>query len=292
MAADCLIKSWIFFTLCRCASNLWSHLLQMRGPPLSTLLLLLFLTFSPLISFRCSWRLRLTSRMRFPWSRITLILSASDRLSRRTSSSLVHLSSSSSVRPEMSSAGLSLFAMDSWRLGCGWGWSGGVAFSIGTAPPAPTKGRKHSRVRQAAPLASNRPAEVEEAGYRLVISGIVRPLCCPPLSHSLIEQQLTMPGWVQHGGEDAVDSLSLHHPTLCSGCTAWSRSGRRWKWKKVYLDVKAVRDREEGFICAKQRQGEEKALPFSPPLCLSLLKLSPPPEVCASVNTQLSYSAT
>lgn len=87
------------------------------------------LTFSPLISFRCSWRLRLTSRMRLPWSRMTLILSASERRSLRTRSSLVHLSSSSSLRPEMSSAGLSVFAIDSWS----WGWGGGVAFSIGTA---------------------------------------------------------------------------------------------------------------------------------------------------------------
>lgn len=95
------------------------------------------LTFSPLISFRCSWRLRLTSRMRFPWSRITLILSASERRSRRTRSSLVHFSMSSSLSPEMSSAGLSVFAMDSWS----WGW-GGVALSIGTAPPAPVGGLK------------------------------------------------------------------------------------------------------------------------------------------------------
>lgn len=138
------------------------------------------LTFSPLISFKCSCRLRLTSRMRFPWSRITLILSASDRLSRRTKSSLVHLSSSSSVRPAMSSAGLSVFAMESWS----WGWGGGVAFSIGAALPAPTKGRKYSEARRQ-PLPASAPrSRLGENGYRLEIGRIVWPF---PLFHSLLQ---------------------------------------------------------------------------------------------------------
>lgn len=84
------------------------------------------LTFSPRISFRCCWSLRFTSRMRFPWSRMALIFSDSALLSRRTKSSLLHFSKSSSDTLERSSDWLSaFFAIAAWCWGC-------VGFSMST----------------------------------------------------------------------------------------------------------------------------------------------------------------
>ena len=79
------------------------------------------LTFKPRISVRCCWSRRFTSRIKFPWSSIKPIFTASALRSRRTNSSLLHLSSSSSLIFESSSVGLSALLTISW--GC-------VAFSI------------------------------------------------------------------------------------------------------------------------------------------------------------------
>lgn len=74
--------------------------LQLQGSHLSPLA-----TFRPRISPRCSWSRRFTSRIRLLWSSIALIFSASARRRLRISSSLLHLSSSSSDTLDKSSAG-------------------------------------------------------------------------------------------------------------------------------------------------------------------------------------------